>query len=92
MLCSDPTNKMKHWFVLQRAHNGPSVGCTGAQYESSIEMLFWKDVGNGILLDCLLPFKRHQSYRPLPRYIQEINPEIWLSIITPNTMFDLKYR
>ncbi len=37
-------------------------------------MLFWKDVGNGILLDRPLPFKLHQSYRPLPRYIQEINP------------------
>ncbi len=26
-------------------------------------MLFWKDVGNGILLDRPLPFKLHQSYR-----------------------------
>ncbi len=33
MLCSDPANKTKHWFVLQRAHNGPSA-----------DMLFWKDV------------------------------------------------
>ncbi len=30
------------------------------------DMLFWKDVGNGILLDRPLPFKSHQSYRPLP--------------------------
>ncbi len=63
MLCSDPANKTKHWFVLQRTHNGPSAG-----------MLFWKEVGNGILLDRPHPFKLHQSYRPLPRYIQEINP------------------
>ncbi len=26
-------------------------------------MLFWKDVGNGILLDRPLPFKLHQSYQ-----------------------------
>ncbi len=32
-------------------------------------MLFWKDVGNGILLDRPLPFKLHQSYRPLPCFI-----------------------
>ncbi len=44
-------------------------------------MLFWKDVGNGILLDCPLPFKLQQSYRPLQCFIQELNPavqEIWL--------------
>ncbi len=44
-------------------------------------MLFWKDVGNGILLDCPLPFKLQQSYRPLQCFIQEFNPaaqEIWL--------------
>ncbi len=43
-------------------------------------MRFWKDVGNGILLDCLLPFKLRQSYRPLPRFIREFNPasqKIW---------------
>ncbi len=43
-------------------------------------MLFWKDVGNRILLDRPLPFKLHQSYRPLPRFIREFNPasqEIW---------------
>ncbi len=28
--------------------------------------------GNRIMLD--RPFKLHQSYRPLPRFIQEINP------------------
>ncbi len=32
-------------------------------------MLFWKDVGNGILLDRPLPFKSHQSYRPLLCFI-----------------------
>uniref|UniRef100_A0A673LY06 VWFA and cache domain-containing protein 1 n=1 Tax=Sinocyclocheilus rhinocerous TaxID=307959 RepID=A0A673LY06_9TELE len=32
------------------------------------------DVGNGILLDRPLPFKLHQSYRPLPRFIPEFNP------------------
>ncbi len=32
-------------------------------------MLFWKDVGNGILLDRPLPFKLRQSYRPLPCFI-----------------------
>ncbi len=37
-------------------------------------MLFWKDVGNGILLDRPLLFKLHQSYRPLPLCIREINP------------------
>jgi len=40
----------------------------------------YADVGNGILLDCLLPIKLHQSYRPLPHCIQELNPvsqEIW---------------
>ncbi len=37
-------------------------------------MLFWKDVGNGILLDRLLLFKLHESYRPLPSCIREINP------------------
>ncbi len=26
-----PRKKTKHWFVLQRAHNGPSAGCTGAR-------------------------------------------------------------
>ncbi len=26
------------------------------------------------MLDRPHPFKLHQSYRPLPRYIQEINP------------------
>ncbi len=43
-------------------------------------MLIWKDVGNGILLDRPLPFKLHQSYRPLSRFIREFNPasqEIW---------------
>ncbi len=43
-------------------------------------MLIWKDVGNGILIDRPLPFKLHQSYRPLPRFIREFNPasqEIW---------------
>ncbi len=43
-------------------------------------MLFWKDVGNRILLDRPLPFKLHQSYRPLPRFIREFNPtsqKIW---------------
>ncbi len=33
------------------------------------DMLFWKDVGNGILLDRPLPFKSHQSYRPLLCFI-----------------------
>ncbi len=32
--------------------------------------------GTGIMLDRPLPFKLHQSYRPLPRYIQEINPAV----------------
>ncbi len=35
-------------------------------------MLFWKDVGNGILLDRPLPFKLHQSYRPLPCFIPAV--------------------
>ncbi len=39
-------------------------------------MLFWKDVGNGILLDRPLPFKLHQSYRPLPCFIPALQ-EIW---------------
>ncbi len=30
--------------------------------------------GNGIMLDRPLPFKLHQSYRPLPCCIREINP------------------
>ncbi len=30
------------------------------------DIQFWKDVGNGILLDRPLSFKLHQSYRPLP--------------------------
>ncbi len=36
---------------------------------NNTDMLFWKDVGNGILLDRPLPFKSHQSYRPLPCFI-----------------------
>ncbi len=43
-------------------------------------MLFWENVGNGILLDRPLPFKLHQSYRLLPCFIREFNPashEIW---------------
>ncbi len=43
-------------------------------------MLFWMYVENGILWDGPLPFKLHQSYRLLPRYIQEFNPvaqEMW---------------
>ncbi len=40
------------------------------------DMLFWKDVGNGILLDRPLPFKSHQSYRPLPCFIPALQ-EIW---------------
>ncbi len=29
MLCSDPANKTKHWFVhAAHAHNDPSSGCT----------------------------------------------------------------
>ncbi len=43
-------------------------------------MLFWKDLGNGILLDRPLPFKLLQSYRPLLCLIRELNPalqEIW---------------
>ncbi len=46
-------------------------------------MLFWKDIGKGILLDRPLPFKLHQSYRPLPRCIREFNPvaqEKWDSL------------
>ncbi len=39
-------------------------------------MLFWKDVGNGILLDRPLPFKLHQSYRPLPCFIPALQ-DIW---------------
>ncbi len=39
------------------------------------DMLFWKDVGNGILLDRPLPFKLHQSYRP-PCFIPALQ-EIW---------------
>ncbi len=39
-------------------------------------MLFRKDVGNGILLDRPLPFKLHQSYRPLPCFIPALQ-EIW---------------
>ncbi len=35
-----------------------------------------KDVGNGILLDRPLPFKLHQSYRPLPCFIPALQ-EIW---------------
>ncbi len=65
---------------VQRVHNGPSAGCTGARLEESADILFWKDLGNGIMLDRLLQFKLHQSYRPLPRFIREINPtaqEIW---------------
>ncbi len=49
-------------------------------------MLFWKDVGNWILLDRPLPFKLHQSYRPLPRFIWEFNPasqEIWSGPAVP---------
>ncbi len=34
-------------------------------------MLFWKDVGNGILLDRPLPFKLHQSYLLLPCFIRK---------------------
>ncbi len=43
-------------------------------------MLFWMHVGNRKLLERPLPFKLHQSYRPLPRFIREFNPaaqEIW---------------
>ncbi len=39
-------------------------------------MLFWKDVGNGILLDRPLPFKLHQSYWPLPCFIPALQ-DIW---------------
>ncbi len=39
-------------------------------------MLFWKDVGNGRLLDRPLPFKLHQSYRPLPCFIPALQ-DIW---------------
>ncbi len=49
-------------------------------------MLFWKDVGNRILLDRPLPFKLHHSYRPLPRFIREFNPasqEIWSGPTVP---------
>ncbi len=42
--------------------------------KNKADMLFWKDVRNGIMLDRHFSFKLHQSYRPLPRYIQEINP------------------
>ncbi len=31
--------------------------------KNKAQMLFWKDVGNGILLDHPLLFKLHQSYR-----------------------------
>ncbi len=44
-------------------------------------MPFWMYVGNRILLDRPLPFKLHQSYRPLLCLIREFNPsmqEIWL--------------
>ncbi len=37
------------------------------------------------MLDRLLPFKLHQSYRPLPRFIREFNPalqEIWSGLQT----------
>ncbi len=43
-------------------------------------MLFWMYVENGILWDRPLLLKLHQSYRLLPRYIQEFNPvaqEMW---------------
>ncbi len=45
-----------------------------------VQKLFRMDFGNGILLDRPLPFKLHQCYRPLPRFIREFNPasqEIW---------------
>ncbi len=35
-------------------------------------MLFWKDVGNGILLYRPLPFKSHQGYQPLPCFIPAV--------------------
>ncbi len=37
-------------------------------------MLIWMYIGNRMLLDRPLPFKLHQSYRLLPRFIQEFNP------------------
>ncbi len=40
---------------------------------STIEPLIRMYVGNRILLDCPLPFKLHQSYRPLPNFILEFN-------------------
>ncbi len=55
----------KHWCV--RAAREREEGDT--------DMLFWKD-GNGILLDRPLPFKLHQSYRPLPGFIPALQ-EIW---------------
>ncbi len=42
--------------------------------------------GNRKLLDRPLPFKLHQSYRPLPRFIREFNPvaqEIWSGPAVP---------
>ncbi len=74
MLCSDPANKTKHWFVLQRAHNGPSAGCPELDMNKAQICCSERTYGNGIMLDRPLQFKLHQSYRPLPRYIQEIIP------------------
>ncbi len=42
--------------------------------------------GTGIMLDRPLPFKLHQSYRPLPRYIQEINPAVKSGYQSINTV------
>ncbi len=52
-------------------------------------MLFWMYIGNGILLGHPLPFKLHQSYRPLPRFIQEFYTaaqEIWSGHAVPAGM------
>ncbi len=59
---------------------GPCVQRMSNKSEQRVDLLFWKDVGNGILLDHPLPFELQQRYRPLRRFIREFNPalqEIW---------------
>ncbi len=61
-------------------HMTPNHWCVRAAREREegvkTHMLFWKDVGNRILLDRPLPFKSHQSYRPLLCFIPALQ-EIW---------------
>ncbi len=72
-----PQIKRSTGSCVQRVHNSPNAGCTARTVDKNKAQICCSErtlgLGNGILLDRPLPFKLHQSYRPLPRFIREIN-------------------